>query len=845
MRKIIAYLILLLFYWTQTLAAAGPHEDGIAAGNAANPVIRGSIDQTSAATVVPGYTTTPSERAYYGQPNLSGQANARLANCALTPGNPVCEAQLGAVHSANTPRDAVTAYDPGVTSAKEIARNPSIELGSLAAYYSGCTTTDVATPATTQPRLCHRYAGVGNVQCSRTLTVGTDGDRWDDQCASLASGGRCTLTSADACVGGPSTRRIDGRDVTRSCWRYERTYSCTSGAPINECAPLAASGCRPASSSCRQMNTATGICEVFQDTYNCPLPAQTTTSASNCPSNVFCIGTSCFNTSYTNDADFARSMSYMEAAREAGIYLDTERMQVFKGERNRCRDRLLTNCCYTDHAGAGVTNRSVFGTGSRLVYDVLMNSDNRQFIYQGVNALLTGAGFNGSFTSYGVTVAVNGTALPAGSVTLFAGESMAIAFDPWSLAITTIMYVITSATSCDEEEAKLAMKEGARLCRSVGTYCSSCLRILGRCVSCITRSTSKCCFNSVLSRIVNEQGRAQIGKDWGSAENPDCSGFTVAQLQSLDFGAMDLTEFYASIVPDLPNEENIRSANTARLAQLVSRPRRSPVPGTTPTPTSPRSPAPAPTPSNGPGPSPAPLNENVSPFGQDPALYRSTFSEEFENGLDTGLWNDSVWYETFNPTRNYAVEDGMLKIWPERDASGNFFNRTIDTDGKYYQTYGYFEIEAKLPSGKGVWPAFWLLNHDQPHPIRPEIDILEAYPGGGPESGWGDGNLRPTAYAATVWPQGIENGHAGTRTMQDLGDLSAGFHKYAAKWEPDKITFYFDGQEVHSVNVSMGNRMYLLLDLWFGSASGDPDSSTPTGKGNSFEVNYVRAWEFR
>ena len=43
-----------------------------------------------------------------------------------------------------------------------------------------------------------------------------------------------------------------------------------------------------------------------------------------------------------------------------------------------------------------------------------MNSENRQFVYQGLSALLTGAGFSGSFTSYGVTIAVNGTALPAG-----------------------------------------------------------------------------------------------------------------------------------------------------------------------------------------------------------------------------------------------------------------------------------------------------------------------------------------------------------------------------------------------------------------------------------------------
>lgn len=76
---------------------------------------------------------------------------------------------------------------------------------------------------------------------------------------------------------------------------------------------------------------------------------------------------------------------------------------------------------------------------------------------------------------------------------------------------------------------------------------------LGKCVSCITHTTTKCCFNSVLARIINEQGRLQVAKWWGTAEAPDCSGFTIAQLQSLNFAQMDLTEFYASIVPNLPS----------------------------------------------------------------------------------------------------------------------------------------------------------------------------------------------------------------------------------------------------------------------------------------------------
>jgi beta-glucanase (GH16 family) len=230
------------------------------------------------------------------------------------------------------------------------------------------------------------------------------------------------------------------------------------------------------------------------------------------------------------------------------------------------------------------------------------------------------------------------------------------------------------------------------------------------------------------------------------------------------------------------------------------------------------------------------------PYGQDASQYTLTFADEFDTELSTAVWNDYIWYEAPNPTKNYAVEDGVLKIWPQRDASGNFFNRTLDTDGRFAQTYGYFEIEARLTRGKGTWPAFWLFNHIADR--RPEIDILEAYPGG---EGWGrmdsSGVHIPDTFAPTVWPAGNQGeNHAGTKMHQTGMDLSAGFHKYALKWEPNRQTFYFDGKEVLSVNVSMGDPMYLLLDLWFGSASGTPDDSTPQGKNNAFEVNYVRVW---
>lgn len=725
MKRIVAAVVALCLLANQTAAYAGAQSaEARQAAEAANAVVRGSLNATSAREHVPGYTAAPPETAYYSQSDLGAAATRQLATCAATPQDPTCQALHGAVFSANTPREGISATDPWVAAARSITQNPSLSLGSLAAYYAGCSPVDRSVPGGTADRVCRRHTGVGTYTVRRNLTVELSGgadcrngyilaqgeatrgngermiaeaycvpglqdrlrfvlhalgpggacispqtvdlpttvglapgivtnlspnwdgrcwspfavvvapqsgcsdgqchyvfrfgsqpsgctpgggrddpsdpilvaqqcppdatpvgptgweialsfphpaaqaetDIWTDQGSLLEAGGRCSIPTAERCVDGPATRAIDGREVSRACWSYERTLSCAGGMPSDECAGLAAQGCTPLSTTCQQTNPATGECEIHRDTYRCPTPAQTVTSTGSCPADVFCLGETCFATTYVPDADFAQAMSYMEGAREAGVYLDPSTLQIFKGEANACRDRLLKNCCGSDGAGAGMTNQSIFGAGSKVVYDILMNADNRRFIYQGMSALLTGSGFSGAFSSYGVTVAVNGATLPTGAVTIFSGQNVVIAFNPWALAVSVVIYVVMSMMACDEDEGLLAMKEGANLCHTIGEYCSSCIRVLGHCVSCIEHTTAKCCFNSVLARIINEQGRRQFGKGWGEAKTPDCSGFTVAQLQAMDFSKMDLSEFYASIQPKLPDVESIRRTNAAQVA---------------------------------------------------------------------------------------------------------------------------------------------------------------------------------------------------------------------------------------------------------------------------------------
>ena len=81
-----------------------------------------------------------------------------------------------------------------------------------------------------------------------------------------------------------------------------------------------------------------------------------------------------------------------------------------------------------------------------------------------------------------------------------------------------------------------------------------------------------------------------------------------------------------------------------------------------------------------------------------------------------------------DPTPNYGVSNGSLKMWPVAGSQYKRDYRHVTTDGKYHQTYGYFEMEAKLPYGRGPWPAFWLLNHDQADPYRNRGDVTVTGP---------------------------------------------------------------------------------------------------------------------
>jgi conjugal transfer mating pair stabilization protein TraN len=256
----------------------------------------------------------------------------------------------------------------------------------------------------------------------------------------------------------------------------------------------------------------------------------TSTKQSNlvdCSNQTFCIAGNCFDTGSAPDPDFARVVSAMEAAREAGVYFDDRTFQVFKGQDNRCSKTSVSNCCKeTSKTIDGLSNLAVAG-GSAYAFDVLGGREMK--------------------------------------------SSIAFGFDPTTFALATSVMVAREMLACDRDEVLVAVKREHRLCHYVGQYCSNSIRLgLGR--ICIRHKETHCCFNSKISRMINEAARVQLrGLDWGTAESPSCAGLTLAQFQSMDLSTVDFSEFYVDIKPEDPNQEAILHRATEKVNSTLGK----------------------------------------------------------------------------------------------------------------------------------------------------------------------------------------------------------------------------------------------------------------------------------
>src|SRR5262249_52751508 len=147
---------------------------------------------------------------------------------------------------------------------------------------------------------------------------------------------------------------------------------------------------------------------------------------------------------------------------------------------------------------------------------------------------------------------------------------------------------------------------------------------------------------------------------------------------------------------------------------------------------------------------------------------------------------------------------------------------------KFSQQYGRFEIRCRVPKGKGMWPAFWLL----PEPLGwpPEIDVLETL------------GHQPSKIYMTHHFLDEQKKHKSDGGSWVGPDFSAGFHEFAVEWSPEAIGWFVDGVErFRSEKFIPKTKMYLLVNLAVGGEwPGAPDGKTEFPA--AFELDYVRVY---
>jgi Glycosyl hydrolases family 16 len=187
----------------------------------------------------------------------------------------------------------------------------------------------------------------------------------------------------------------------------------------------------------------------------------------------------------------------------------------------------------------------------------------------------------------------------------------------------------------------------------------------------------------------------------------------------------------------------------------------------------------------------------------------------------------------------FRVSDGDLEIVAEplkEDIRQFTWGRSyssglLTSKGSFSQKYGVFEIRAKMPRRKGLWPAFWLLPANNTWP--PELDILEIL-----------GDNPQKLYVS--WHSNVGGTHWSETKTIDVPDTSTEFHTYSIDWTKDTINWFCDDIQVarKSTPEDFRQPIYGLLNLAVGGGwPGAPDTTTEFPA--KYSIDWVRVYARR
>jgi conjugal transfer mating pair stabilization protein TraN len=396
-------------------------------------------------------------------------------------------------------------------------------------------------------------------------------------CKTLTDGQLVCLAGASAPTGAVS--------IPQACWKYSYQYACDNPTPTNSCTPYENNpACSVVGSVCTDHKAETGECTAWNFTYKCMTHPAETSAQVQCSGNLF--DTSSMTTPANQNNTFVKAALAMEIARETQVYAEPNKT-VFNGVAESCTKGYfgLRNCCTgtpgaTSNRGfmqkmagnaafsvAKYAGEKLVDTASPYVFDAMYQ--NVEYFSTGLllsvqnaeNVVLQDAGtgfgqaIGTNFASQGMTLSAYGftygtgtldmaTALPgtmdlSGTFGFSAGEGF-VTFNPYVFAAQLALQYLMSLAQCSEDENIFQMHKGANLTVFVREECSK--KVL---FSCVERRQHYCSFNSVLAKIINTQGKSQMGMNI-----EDCSGLTPEQVSQLDFTRIDFSEFTGKLLEE-------------------------------------------------------------------------------------------------------------------------------------------------------------------------------------------------------------------------------------------------------------------------------------------------------
>ena len=243
--------------------------------------------------------------------------------------------------------------------------------------------------------------------------------------------------------------------------------------------------------------------------------------------------------------------------------------------------------------------------------------------------------------------------------------------------------------------------------------------------------------------------------------------------------------------------------------------------------------------------------------------WQLVWSDEFDyEGLpDSAKWsydvgghgwgNDELQYYTERRPENARVEDGHLVIRARQEPfkGRDYTSARLVSRGKGAWMYGRFEARAKLPSGRGTWPAIWMLAAETTYgnqywPDNGEIDIMEHV------------GFDPDIVHASVHTRAYHHsiGTQKTGTIR-VPTAEEDFHVYAIEWTPEAIYAFVDGERYFTFENErlaggagyqqwpFDRPFFLLLNIAVGGSWGGQQGIAPDVWPQQMEIDYVRVYQ--